>query len=665
MDDDSSTNDDDDDSDVNDQVDLQQTLDYSSGIGYYYNNIRIHFVTDLLEQRRGESTSMDDRLDYLLSTALPRAAQEWSRHLYVFPVQGSIDVASDACYGAFGTDLPAQLVSNADLVVIVSARDTFLQDDANHTSYSVCESRTLAIGSPCQLDQYDRPIVGFINFCLDFEPPDVILQTYMQTYFSKWLRVDLQEDRFLPDYTDVAVHEMAHLLVFTDWLYKYFRTPDGTPRTPRPFQDETRACADGSTLKAKFPSRTTVNTTFNSEGRLTLQITTPRVAQVARNQFGCDSMTGARLEDQSGTCLGSHWHERLFLGEIMSPAMSSSSENILSPLTLALLEDSGWYRVDYSNASVPTFGLGAGCDFVYNSCIQNEQVPAWGSGMFCSNAIRFTDGYMDVESLDNVLCDPSHHTWTLCDLWDKPTVPQGLTEFPESTVHYFSDVDLVPSFPLAEFCPLPTKSLGLDCTQEDDSYPAFYSGESVGQDSRCINAFYVRNEQTTRRPACMKIVCDANNMQVLIQQGIDIFYVCEYDGQILESDGFSMECPRFAAVCPELFTCPSSCSGRGVCHYDNGATCVCEDPNAIGPGCHDVLFSHNETSLGYKASFGSVLLNNNGSISLSSTNGTAAKKDDSTSIKDDSMKSSTPAWPFPHPLVLVLMVMSFATTMLR
>ena len=41
---------------------------------------------------------------------------------------------------------------------------------------------------------------------------------------------------------------------------------------------------------------------------------------------------------------------------------------VLSSLTLALLEDSGWYSVDYSAAEPLEWGRGKGCDFINQGC---------------------------------------------------------------------------------------------------------------------------------------------------------------------------------------------------------------------------------------------------------------------------------------------------------
>lgn len=66
----------------------------------------------------------------------------------------------------------------------------------------------------------------------------------------------------------------------------------------------------------------------------------------------------------------------------------STTTNILSSITLALLEDSGWYQANYTNSRMSPWGLGAGCEFVEEPCLstQNGQavVPEWGRGEFCS-----------------------------------------------------------------------------------------------------------------------------------------------------------------------------------------------------------------------------------------------------------------------------------------
>ena len=69
----------------------------------------------------------------------------------------------------------------------------------------------------------------------------------------------------------------------------------------------------------------------------------------------------------------------------MMSAITTPFEQKLSPLTLALFEDSGWYKAEYSMSSISPFGHGVGCDFVYEDCINEDgSVPPWGRDFFCN-----------------------------------------------------------------------------------------------------------------------------------------------------------------------------------------------------------------------------------------------------------------------------------------
>ena len=52
---------------------------------------------------------------------------------------------------------------------------------------------------------------------------------------------------------------------------------------------------------------------------------------------------------------------------------SSSNNPIFSGLTLALLEDSGWYAVNHSAASPLVWGRAQGCNFVNKPCTDWDQ----------------------------------------------------------------------------------------------------------------------------------------------------------------------------------------------------------------------------------------------------------------------------------------------------
>merc|ERR1719491_2213814 len=74
-----------------------------------------------------------------------------------------------------------------------------------------------------------------------------------------------------------------------------------------------------------------------------------------------------------------------------STLTSSGGSGIVSPMTLAAFEDSGWYTVNYSMATriqdhVPpsAWGYQSGCDFVQEKCVVNGVVSSSSAGVFCA-----------------------------------------------------------------------------------------------------------------------------------------------------------------------------------------------------------------------------------------------------------------------------------------
>lgn len=115
-----------------------------------------------------------------------------------------------------------------------------------------------------------------------------------------------------------------------------------------------------------------------------LEVVSPKTVEKAREHFGCDSMTGVRLEDQgegapavalptlpandlpdlpdahpgsspaAGGCptSSSHWDSRYLMGEVMTGQTSgeaAATRSIWSAITLGLAEDSGWYAAEMAS----------------------------------------------------------------------------------------------------------------------------------------------------------------------------------------------------------------------------------------------------------------------------------------------------------------------------
>ena len=348
------------------------------GGGDLYKPLRIRFETQALDDTRNAANAA--KIDFIKTQILPDTAEFWSQALSVVPVNGNLKISAaelenrEFCGDSEFTQVPTEHIStgipDVDLVLYVSGTP----------SSRFCRGTTLAVAVACNFDQFDRPTAGAINVCLD--------------------RIDLNEDgtasdAIVEDNTDVLKHEVAHVLGHSSNSYRFFWDAEtGIERTPRPFESRTVTCVDDVERSLILPAEDTMKFFQGNNGQRYAAIVTPKVRAMARNQFNCQSLVGAKLENQptgSDSCTGDHWDEHDYYPEALSGVISPTT-NIMSHMTLALFEDSGWYRANYTQGRMNPWGLGAGCDFVDGPCVlENDEnglptLPDYAKGYFCSDA---------------------------------------------------------------------------------------------------------------------------------------------------------------------------------------------------------------------------------------------------------------------------------------
>ena len=140
-------------------------------------------------------------------------------------------------------------------------------------------------------------------------------------------------------------------------------------------------------------------------------IITPKVLEVAKKYFNCSNIIGVELEDQGGDgSSGSHWEQRILLGDYMG-AVIYQEEMAISEITLALLEDSTWYKVNYYTGGLMRFGKNRGCNFLENLCLNSNYETDFDNEFFnfndsfiqsCSTG-RQSRTYSFLNSYDSVL----------------------------------------------------------------------------------------------------------------------------------------------------------------------------------------------------------------------------------------------------------------------
>lgn len=280
-----------------------------------FKPLRIFYETKALDDIRDSSNAA--KIDWFKSEILPIAGNFWSNSLSVVPVSGNLRISSTDldsfayCGDSEFTQVPNEYkstgVANTDLILFVSGS----------ASERFCPPRTLAVAVSCNFDQFDRPTAGAVNVCLD----NIVLSS------DGTATPDV-----VGDYVDVLIHEVAHVLGHSSNSYRFFWDPDtGTPRTPRPFSASSVTCVDGSVRSLVMPASNTMEFDVDSRGGIYASIVTPKVQAIARNQFNCQSISGAQLENlptRADSCTGDHWDERLFYPEALT-AVISPTTNIL------------------------------------------------------------------------------------------------------------------------------------------------------------------------------------------------------------------------------------------------------------------------------------------------------------------------------------------------
>lgn len=446
---------------------------------------------------------IDTDLEGYISKVLMPAALKWiSSALAVVPVQGNltlqrqcirfytspfrcIEYAPPTC-GSLATIPSAHFdagVPNADFIVYVTNQPSVGEEIAN--------------GGTCQFDQNGRPVAGGVNF----SPQN----------FGK-AQSGTEDFRYQ---VNAVVHELFHALGFSSSLFGQWRNSQGEPYD-------------------------SVTQTFNERNRTITKLVTPAALKKAREFFGCPNLNGVELEDQGGQgTAGSHWEKRILNQDFMTGVGVYGDYAAKSAVTLAAMEDSGWYRANYSAAETLYWGAGAGCEFTTEACLSLPGPTTPFSSYFCTDTSRLS-------------CTPGRLARGNCNL---ATYTQDLP----SAYQYFSDPTRGGALQLMDFCPYyqPFLVQGTNrtslCTEPLNQPPVNYWGESYGPGSRCFestitdssfNSYLVNGGST-----CHNFRCRSGTLQVSIKGA---WVSCPTAGGSISVSGFrgAFTCPPANEMCP-------------------------------------------------------------------------------------------------------------------
>uniref|UniRef100_UPI00358FF92B ciliated left-right organizer metallopeptidase n=1 Tax=Myxine glutinosa TaxID=7769 RepID=UPI00358FF92B len=209
-----------------------------------------------------------------------------------------------------------------------------------------CHTGIIAYGGFCQVDQNNRPIAGAINFC-----PNMLRSAVY----------DRQQMLMM------TTHELIHVLGFSKDLFSKWSD-----------------CSMSDVLGVGCPLWAQVT---NRDAHGQQRMYSPTVRRQMQQHLGCSSDDcGVPLENMGAAGLpSSHWEARTLYSSIMTAAPGPPTLSLLDPLTLAALQDTGWYRVSYHAARVLLWGKGQGHDFGLTSTCDDPSSRFFclGSGSGC------------------------------------------------------------------------------------------------------------------------------------------------------------------------------------------------------------------------------------------------------------------------------------------
>ena len=203
-------------------------------------------------------------------------------------------------------------------------------------------------------------------------------------------------------------------------------------------------------------------------------INSPKVLKVAKEYFNCSNIDGVELEEYGGSgTAGSHWEARILLGDYMNGVVYPE-EQVISEFTLALLEDTGYYKANYYTGGLMRYGKGKGCDFVNKRCVNSEhEINSFFENEFYDSIFS---GFIDSS------CSSGRQSRTYYAFWKYDQIPEKYQYFKNK-----SDGGYAP----ADFCPVAKE-------YSDETENSYYTGHcsSKGNGNYGTKILYSKNEES-------------------------------------------------------------------------------------------------------------------------------------------------------------------------
>ena len=279
-------------------------------------------------------------------------------------------------------------------------------------------------------------------------------------------------------------------------------------------------------------------------------LSSEKVIEKARIHFNCNNIKGVPLENQGGDgSAGSHWEARYMLGDYM--ISTDYPEMVISDITLAFFEDTGFYKVNYYTGGLFRFGKNQGCAFLENDCVTNGGTLTLFPNEFCTEP-------------EASFCGSSHVSRGDCYITTYKSIASQFRHFRNSKLGGFKSADYCPvSYTYYEEDLENKYNFPWSCNFGEN----IYDEEVIGKNSVCFDSSLVSKGYGQRLDdlysMCFEVECVSESKELNIFIGNSIV-TCPERGTVLNNPpGFvgQIKCPNYNNICTsktwcnELFEC--------------------------------------------------------------------------------------------------------------
>lgn len=264
---------------------------------------------------------------------------------------------------------------------------------------------------------------------------------------------------------------------------------------------------------------------------------TPVIHQWASHRFGVDEFwdgvpSGLEMEDEGGGgTAGSHPEQTIYYPDVMVGIEAYDQK--ITELAFIMMEDSGWYEVDYRATQFNPYGFGPSIGQSNLTNFPNSPPQ-----------IGFPDHYICRTNFSKPRCIWNYRGFGYC--FGHPSNCLGgdkqsnYCRYPEYydplSTGYISDFPTVPAV-----VPYPFKTK--HCLLDRNIFNFTFEFESRGTSSFCHETI------DDDFGACIETRCNDNGSLTLISNLTRKSVVCRYNGEIVKLDNFSIRCSNPVHIC--------------------------------------------------------------------------------------------------------------------